>query len=139
MVNSDVNHVQVRIPAEKLNPFLDELANLGEVETRNVYSYDVTEEYADIDLRLDNARKSRERYLELLKNAQNVTEVLAVERELERLNVEVERLEGRKRSYDTQIQYSSVDVYFKEKVRPGPIGYVFVGIYKVIKFLFVRN
>lgn len=139
MVSSDINRVTVRVPAEKLNAFLDEVATMGEVESRNVYSQDVTEAYADMEIRLENAEKARKRYLELLNQAKEVSDILAIERELERLNTEIERLKGQINSYDTQIQYSSVSVNFFTKAKPGPLGYIFVGLYKGIKFLFVRN
>ncbi len=139
MVSSDIDNVTVRIPAEKLNAFMDEVATMGEVESRNVYSQDVTEAYADMDIRLENAKKSRKRYLELLNKADKVSDILEIERELERLNTQIEQLKGQLNSYDKQIQYSSVSVRFFTKAKPGPLGYIFVGLYKGIKFLFVRN
>lgn len=139
MVSSDIDRVTVRIPAEKLNSFMDEIATFGEVESRNVYSRDVTDEYSDMGIRLENAQKARKRYLELLNQATEVSDILAIERELERLNGEIERLQGQINSYDKQVQYSSVSIYFIEKVKPGPVGYIFVGLYKAVKFLFVRS
>jgi hypothetical protein len=139
MVNSNLGNVTVRIPAAKLNDFMNEVATYGEVENRNVYSEDVTDSYADINMRLENAQKSRKRYLELLEKAADVTDILAVEKELERLNGEIERMQGVINSYDKRIEYSSVSVYFVEKVKPGPVGYVFYYLYKGVKFLFVRN
>lgn len=139
MVSADIDNVTIRIPAEKLNSFMDEIATYGKVESRNVYSQDVTEQYADLDIRLENAEKSRKRYLELLNKANEVADILAIERELERLNTNIERLKGQLNSYDTQVKYSSVSIYFDEKVKPGPLGYIFVGLYKGVKFLFVRG
>jgi chromosome segregation ATPase len=139
MVSSDIDRVTIRIPAAKLNSFMDEIAIFGEVESRNVYSQDITDEYADMGIRLDNAEKARKRYLELLEKATDVSDILAIEKELERLNGETERLKGQINSYDKQVKYSSVNVYFIEKVKPGPVGYIFVGLYKAVKFLFVRG
>jgi hypothetical protein len=139
MVSSNLGNVTVRIPAAKLNDFMNEVATYGEVESRNVYSEDVTDGYADINMRLENAQKARERYLELFKKAIDVTDILAIEKELERLNGEIEQMQGIINSYDKRIEYSSVSIYFIEKVKPGPVGYVFYYLYKGVKFLFVRN
>ena len=139
MVSSDIDYVNVRVPAEKLNSFLDEIATMGEVESRNVYSRDITEAYADLGIRLENAEKTRRRYLELLDKAENVSDILEIERELERLNTDIERMKGLLNSYDKQVQYSSVSINFFTKAKPGPLGYIFVGLYKGVKFLFVRN
>jgi polyhydroxyalkanoate synthesis regulator phasin len=139
MVSSDIDRVTVRIPAEKLNSFMDEMATFGTVESRNVYSQDITDQYADMSMRVENAEKARKRYLELLEQATEVSDILAIEKELERLNGEIERLQGQINSYDKQVQYSSVSIYFIEKVKPGPVGYIFLGLYKAVKFLFVRG
>lgn len=139
MVSSNLGNVTVRIPAAKLESFMNEVATYGEVENRNVYSEDVTDSYADINMRLENAQKARKRYLELLEQATEVADILSVEKELERLNGEIERMKGLINSYDKRIEYSSVSVYFIEKVKPGPVGYVFYYLYKGVKFLFVRN
>ena len=139
MVSSDINRVTIRIPSEKLNSFMDEIATMGEVESRNVYSQDVTEAYADMEIRLENAEKARKRYLELLDKAEKVSDILEIEKELERLNTDIERLKGQINSYDTQIKYSSVSISFFTKAKPGPLGYIFVGLYKGVKFLFVRD
>ncbi|MFK7950640.1 MAG: DUF4349 domain-containing protein [Saprospiraceae bacterium] len=139
MVSSDIDNVSLRIPAEKLTSFMDEIGTMGEVDSRNVYSQDVTEAYADMEIRLENAEKTRKRYLELLNKAEKVSDILEIERELERLNNEIERLKGQRKSYDTQVQYSSVNIYFFTKAKPGPLGYIFVGLYKGVKFLFVRD
>jgi vacuolar-type H+-ATPase subunit D/Vma8 len=139
MVSSDIDRVTIRIPAEKLNSFMDEMATFGAVESRNIYSQDITDQYADMAMRVENAQKARKRYLELLEQATKVSDILAIEKELERLNGEIERLQGQINSFDKQVQYSSISIYFTEKVKPGPVGYIFVGLYKAVKFLFVRG
>jgi hypothetical protein len=83
--------------------------------------------------------KARERYLELLEKAENVQAALMVEKELERLNGEIDMLKGKINRLEHITEYSSITVYIKEKVKPGIIGYVFVGLYKGDKWLFVRN
>jgi len=139
MVSSDIDRVTIRIPAEKLNSFMDEMVTFGAVESRNIYSQDITDQYADMAMRVENAQKARKRYLELLEQATKVSDILAIEKELERLNGEIERLQGQINSFDKQVQYSSISIYFTEKVKPGPVGYIFVGLYKAVKFLFVRG
>ena len=44
----------------------------------------------DLEIRLENAEKARNRYLELLDKAETVGEVLSVEKELERLNEKID-------------------------------------------------
>jgi hypothetical protein len=62
-----------------------------------------------------------------------------VEKELERLNETIELLKGEMNRINHLTAYSTISVYLKEKKKPGIIGYVGVGIYQAVKWLFVRN
>lgn len=129
----------IQVTAQNLDAALNDLAVLGKVQSKSVTGKDVTEEYADLEIRLENAQAARKRYLELLAQAENVSAALMVEKELERLNKEIDLLEGQKRYLEQNINFSSITIYLSEKVKPGVLGYVGIGIYEGIKWLFVRN
>jgi hypothetical protein len=129
--------VTAMVPADKLDAYLAELAKLGEVASKNVGAEDVTEEYLDLNIRLDNLRKERERYLDLLARSANVTEATGVEKELERVTLEIERLEGRIKFLGQGVHFSSVDAAFSRPLRPGPVGWVFYGLFKGVKWMLV--
>lgn len=129
----------IRVKSTALGDAVNEVAGLGKVRSKSFKGEDVTEEYVDLELRLENARKARDRYLELLKQAENVQAALAVEKELERLNGEIELLEGRtnKLKHLSDMATISVDLNRREKL--GPLGYVCVGTWKGVRWLFVRG
>ncbi|TXF90843.1 DUF4349 domain-containing protein [Neolewinella aurantiaca] len=129
----------IRVPAAELDEVISRISTLGEVTRKNITAEDVTEAYFDMGIRLDNAEKARQRYLELLARAQNVEETLLVERELERLTETIDLLKGRINRIDQQEAYSSISVDLARRARPGPLGYVFKGAYSAVKWLFVRN
>lgn len=129
----------IRVRADKLKLALEELNNLGKVKYKKVSGEDVTDQYTDFQIRLDNAKKARERYLELLAKAENVEAALKVEKELERLNVEIDALEGKINRFQHLTQYSTLTVYMQEKIKPGVLGYIGIGLYHSVKWLFVRN
>lgn len=142
LLQSNNNSMRIRVPSEDLKNVLADLKKIGKITYENIGGQDVTDNYYDIQLRLDNAEKTRNRYLELLEQAKDVSEILKVEKELERLNEKIESYKGTMKSYNQQIDYSLVTVYFQvkaDKVRPGPLGYIFVGVYKAVKWLFVWN
>jgi len=122
-----------------LNSAVNDISNLGKVTFKNIHGADVTESYLDNKLRLENAEKSRNRYLELLNKAVSVQEILLVERELERLNVTIERLKGQMNRIDHLDEFSTITINLRVKKKPGVLGYVFVGAYEAVKWLFVRN
>ena len=129
----------IRAPAASLNPALADLSDIGKVRSKSVTGQDVTSEYLDHQIRLDNAQKARERYLELLARAENVEAALKVEKELERLNETIDLLKGHINRIDHLNEYSTITVYLKEKKKPGVLGYVGMGLYYSVKWLFVRN
>lgn len=99
----------------------------------------MTEDYLDFKIRLENAEKSRERYLELLSQAENVEAALKVEKELERLNASIDILKGKMNRIDHLSEFSTITVNLKEKKKPGPLGYIGIGLYRSVMWLFVRN
>ncbi|MEO0556870.1 MAG: DUF4349 domain-containing protein [Bacteroidota bacterium] len=131
--------LQLRIPDHQLNAALDALAALGREERRDVEAADVTMQYADLEIRLANAKALQTRLRDLLEEAESVEDVLAVEVELARVTSEVERLEGRIRYLTHQITYSTVAFSVRDRDQLGPLGYVVVGTAKAIKWLFVRG
>jgi chromosome segregation ATPase len=128
----------IKVLTDRLNAALEDIEQLGKVTSKTVRAQDITTEYNDLEIALDNAEKSRIRYLELLQKAQNVNEMLQVERELERINRTIDRLKGQLQNYDSRIQFAEITVQIHKKVKPGVIGYVGVGLWKGVRWLFVR-
>lgn len=129
----------IRVEEKSLKAAENDIALLGKVESKSSSGQDVTGEYLDYTIRLENAQKARDRYLELLAKAENVQSALLVEKELERLNETIELMKGQMNRIDHLAAYSTITVYLKEKKKPGVIGYIGIGIYKAVKWLFVRN
>lgn len=129
----------IRIRTAALDSAMINLESLGRVDQKHFSGKDVTEDYSDYEIRLDNATKARDRYLELLAKAENVEAALLVEKELERLNGEIELMKGKMNRIDHLTAYSTITIYFHEKKKPGVIGYIGIGLWKSVKWLFVRN
>jgi hypothetical protein len=105
----------LRIPAARFDEALSGLQPLGKVESVNVTSEDVGEEYVDIGVRLENGRRLERRLLELLQTRTGkLEEVLAVERELARVREEIERHEGRLRYLRSRAAVSTLSVTLHE-------------------------
>jgi Domain of unknown function (DUF4349) len=128
----------IRVEASNFQQAIKEIATIGTITNKSIKGEDVTESYWDFKIRLDNANKAREAYLVLLKKAENVEAALKVEKELERLNGEIDGLEGKMQKLKHLATYSTITVNLKPKVKPGILGYVGIGLYKGIKWLFVR-
>jgi hypothetical protein len=129
--------VTVRVPAERLDAFLAAVPTLGEVEDQSISAVDVTESHRDLQIRLSHLETMRARYQALLERAANVSEAVLVEKELERVTSEYESLKARLQALEGQVALATVRVDFSRPVRPGPVGWVFYGLAKGIKWLFI--
>jgi uncharacterized protein YPO0396 len=129
--------ITMMVPTERLDEALDDLSKLGEVTERDIDVQDVTRQYTNLQVRIDNLRKMRNRLKELVEQSVTVEEVLKVERELGRVTSELEQLEARMRVLERDTTYATIRVYFEEKVTPGPVGWIFYGTFLAIKWLFV--
>jgi hypothetical protein len=119
---SDARSIMVRVPAAKFEEVVARIGRLGEVVDRNVSASDVTEELYDLDIRIENARKARERLLEHLAQSQKIEDTLKIELELTRLTGEIERMEGRKRYLVSQVALSTIHVLLNSTAPQGPQG-----------------
>lgn len=127
----------VRVPDARLEATLDALSALARSAERSIQAVDVTEAAVNLEIRLANARALQERLQALLAQAGTVADAVAVERELARATTEVEQLEAQMRSLQDRVALSTVTVVLRERVRPGPLGWVVVGAYRVVEWLFV--
>ncbi len=117
IVSISSSTVVFRVETTRLESTLKILETYGKTENKRFWGENVTEEYLDLGMRLENAMKVRERYLELLERAENVQAALMVEKELERLNGEIDILKGKINRLEHITEYSSITVYIKEKVK----------------------
>ncbi|MBI4702596.1 MAG: DUF4349 domain-containing protein [Deltaproteobacteria bacterium] len=112
LVQRDDSTIKFRVPAGKFDEALGRVAKLGDVLHRAIDVRDVTEEFADLQIRLQNARAMRQRFEELLARAQSVKDALEVQREIERVTAEIERFEGRLKLLRELIAFSTITVTF---------------------------
>lgn len=125
------------VPTEQLNPVLKKIEALGEVKYRNISIVDVTAKYVDLQIRIKNLRKMRKRLTDLVAQSTDVSEILKIERELNRVTTELERLEGRMRLLRKDTTYATIYLSLEEEITPGPLGWVFYGLAVGVKWLFV--
>lgn len=106
--------VVLRVGSDKLGAALDELKKLGRASgSESISSKDVTEEWVDLEARIKTQKKLEEQYLEIMKSASKVEDMLAVQKQLAEVRGEIEKLEGRKRLLDNQVALSTITITFR--------------------------
>jgi len=103
----------VRVPTENFQPFLNSLSEgVKYFDQRDISRIDVTEEFVDLSARLKAKRELEERYLQLLKQAKNVKEMLEIERELSNIREEIEAKQGRLNYLQNRVSLSTITISF---------------------------
>lgn len=115
LVNRTDNSILVRVPAARFEETLKKSAAFGDELHRNVKVRDVTAEFTDLSVRLENLLQMRKRVTELLAQTKNVDEALRVEQELTRITSEIESLKGKLTLLGELIQYSTLEVRFQPR------------------------
>lgn len=113
--------VSLRIPAEKFDVSMSELKKFGDLEQAQVQGQDVTEEYVDLEARLKNLRITETQFAEIMKKAQKIEDILAVQAQLSQVRGEIESLEGRKKYLDQNVNYSLISVNLSTSADQLPI------------------
>ena len=105
-----------RIPVSTFDKFLDAAAGIGVPVTRLQKSQDVSEEFVDLEARIQNKKKLEARITELLgRTDDTIQHVIEVERELARVREDVERMQGRLRYLGDMTAMSTVTVRIREE------------------------
>jgi len=116
------NTLTLRVPADLYFEVLDLLPRFGRITQQNLQAVDVTRQFADLQLRIANARASRDRLAKLLEQANKMEDIIKIEAELRRLTQEIEQLEGELRGIGDQIAFSTLTVAFLSNA-PEPSVY----------------
>lgn len=127
----------LRIPVQQFRGAVASLETLGTIKHRSIQGEDVTEQYIDVEARLKNKIALRDRLKQLLEKATDVKDILAIEAELNRVQSDIDSMEGRIKSLKGQVDQATVHVSLKRKPILGPLGYLFKGLWWGIQKLFV--
>jgi hypothetical protein len=109
-------YATIRVPADKFDATLAALRALAlRVSSESVNGQDVTEQYTDLEARLANARAQEAQYLEILKKATSVQDILAVQQYLSQVRYEIESLQGQIKYLGNKTEYSTISVTLQEQ------------------------
>ena len=103
--------VTVRIPSEHFEQGIEDIKEMGEVESENIHGEDITEEYVDLEARLGNLEATEAQFLEIMERATEIEDVLAVQRELTWVRAEIESIKGRMQYLEENVDMSTLTVF----------------------------
>jgi len=115
MARRDDASITIRVPATRFDEAVRRIEKIGDMLHRNVLAEDVTEEFRDLEVQLKGARAVHDRLTQLLAKATKVEESIAIEKELDRVTLQIDRLEGRMKYLKDRAAYSTITVTFQPK------------------------
>ena len=118
------NTVVVKIPVDRFDETLRLLEQeMGVVDEKRITTEDVTKEYIDTRSRLETKRQMRLRYLELLKQAKNMEEMLQVQAEINRLQEEIESVTARINYLGNASAMSTIHLTYYQVIPGGVVDH----------------
>lgn len=111
------NTIIVRVPADEFDNFLsDATQGVDKFDSKAINVKDVTEEFLNVQARLKTKKELEERYIELLKQAKDVIEILEIEKQIGQLRSEIESIEGRLKYLQDRVAFSTLTMTFYETI-----------------------
>jgi Domain of unknown function (DUF4349) len=114
--------VTFRVPVDAFEPVLRELKGLGTYRGEKSSTEDVTNQYIDLNGQLAAWRAQERVYLRLLDRARSVTDVIAVQNQLQQVQSNIERLQGQLNYLEDQSSFSTIVLQVSEPGAAGPAG-----------------
>jgi len=119
------NSIVIKVPVAQFEKLINSFNGTDiKVLEKKITSEDVTGEVVDTKARLEAKKQLRQRYLDLLKQAKNMKDVLDIEKEINDIQEDIESASGRVKYLDHQSAYSTINLtYFQYINGAGESGF----------------
>ena len=116
------NSITIKVPVDKFDALLSSFSGDSVIiNQKKINSEEVTGEMLDTQTRIQAKKQMRERYLELLKQAKNMKEILEVQKEINDIQESIESIDGRLNYLQHQTSYSTIQLEYAQYVTPVDI------------------
>ncbi len=109
--------LQVKVPQEKYEEFIDYLKNIGKTDNFSENSYDVYDQYQDNALRITMLNNKLDRLYELLKQAKDVNDLIILENYISDTIYQIESFKSIQSRLEYETDYASVSITIKPVVK----------------------
>lgn len=103
----------LRVPSKSLNASLEHFRSLAlKVSSENLYGHDVTDQYVDVQARLDTLAKTKSKFEEIMSQATQVQDILTVQREIINIQSQIDSLKGRQLYLEKTAELARITLHF---------------------------
>ncbi len=114
--------INVRVPSDQLEDLVTFVETLGEFRTKSLNTTDQTDYYYDIDNQIENLKVREQRLREIMDKAEDISDILEIERELSRVRNEIDGLTRNLKNIDKRVDYSSLTIQLREVLDSSKIN-----------------
>lgn len=111
----------LRVPSERFQAVLGDVAGLGTVVEQRIGTEDVTDQVVDLESRIASARVSVDRLREMLTRSGDVAQLSTVEGELARREADLESLLGQQRVLADRVALATIRVDLRQPEAADPV------------------
>lgn len=105
----------IRVPSNNYDSLFSSLLALTfQLDNRYTNIEDVSDRYYDLKTRIKNKKVLELRYLDLLKKTTTIKEILEIEKNLNEVRTDIERLQGQYNYLSKQVDFSTINLSFYE-------------------------
>lgn len=114
-------NLTVRVPAEDVDKFTEEVSGISNVVRTNKNLEDVTLSYTATESRVKALETEEARLLELMEQAETMSDLLEIEARLTDVRYELENHTSQLRTYDNKINYATIYLSIEEVQEYTPV------------------
>lgn len=111
----------VRIPAERVDEFTEEMSGIANVVSTSLSREDITLSYVATESRVKALQTEEARLLELMEQAETMADLLEIESRLTDVRYELENRASQLRLYDNQVDYATIYLSIDEVQEYTPV------------------
>lgn len=104
----------IRLPAEHLDGFVEQVGKNSNIVSTSETSSDVTLQYVATESRLKVLKVEEERLLKFLSEAKTISEMLEIEKRLTQIQSEIETTTSQLNTYDNLVDYGTITLNITE-------------------------
>ena len=110
------NSMTIRVKSENFDKLVDGiLAQAVKIDNKTINAEDVTSEFVDAEARLKSKKEAEEQFAQILKKANSINDILAVQEQLRAIREEIESYQGKLKYLNDKVNYCTINIKFYEK------------------------
>lgn len=111
--NEITRNIVIRVPNQNFEKLVNEvMQGVSYFDEKQITSEDVTEEFIDLEARLKSKKELEARYIDLLRKATKVSDIIEIEQQINVIREEIESKQGQLNYMKSRVSMSTLNITF---------------------------